>query len=223
MINEILKNLYTRLYEIGKVMKIKDNDYIFLSLQHNTIYVIDSICIKTIDISNIEDLMILKSFNDFYQNFDSTIYLFKILKNIDKDNYHEIFLNNLFINNIGVIGYVDNVTLYEASNNIKRFKSIIMNMNSLLLNTDISLELRDLQNDLNFKHIMELKSSDGADKFIIDNNHIITLFNGLLPILKSDKINLYVRDIESLNYFNTIFEIRKKKYTINVIMNCLYI
>ena len=69
---EQFKTLYTILNDLGKAMKIKDNDYIYLDLINRRIYVVESISIKFIDISTITELMMYD-----INIFNNTMYLYK--------------------------------------------------------------------------------------------------------------------------------------------------
>ena len=211
---EQFKTLYTILNDLGKAMKIKDNDYIYLDLINRRVYVVESISIKFIDISTITELMM----HDV-NTFNNTMYLYKYIKEIIKSNFDPMY-DNIFVSSLGVLGHVDSITMYDFI--IMRSKVLqkinVMNYNlSKLVNITVS----NIQEDEKFQYITTLKSSDGAEPYIIDQRHIITLFNGLIPLLKSDKVDIEIRDGNHM--FDIVFIVRKKKYTVNMYMNCLYI
>ena len=211
---EQFKTLYTILNDLGKAMKIKDNDYIYLDLINRRIYVVESISIKFIDISTITELIMYD-----INIFNNTMYLYKYIKEIIKSDFDSMY-DNIFVDGLGVLGHIDSITMYDFI--IMRSKILqkinIMNYN---LNNPVNIAISNIQEDEKFQYITTLKSSDGAEPYIIDQRHIITLFNGLIPLLKSDKVDIEIRDGKHM--FSIVFIVRKKKYTVNMYMNCFYI
>ena len=211
---EQFKTLYTILNDLGKAMKIKDNDYIYLDLINRRIYVVESISIKFIDISTITELIMYD-----INIFNNTMYLYKYIKEIIKSDFDSMY-DNIFVSSLGVLGHVDSITMYDFI--IMRSKVLqkinVMNYN---LSKPVNITVSNIQEDEKFQYITTLKSSDGAEPYIIDQKHIITLFNGLIPLLKSDKVDIEIRDGEHM--FSIVFIVRKKKYTVNMYMNCFYI
>lgn len=222
---EILKNMYTRLYEIGKIMKVKDNDYLYIDMNTRIITSVDTITFKYIFMdTDLYDKLHVVEMNGYKIN--NTIYSQKMLKNMIADDFSSEY-DNIFIPNIGVVeGGVNDVSIYNGYSALKRIQNLIFQHYNQTSNVNIehSYIFRDIHNDTKFISILELKSADGAIPYIINQNHIVLLFNGLLPILKSDKVHVEINDLLGVNdFFEARFIIDKKKYTVNVSMNCLYI
>jgi len=222
---DMMKILYKKLYDIGKLMKIKDDYYLLIGINEeykpDTIRIesVDSIAIKYIDVLDEELIFIINS-NSSLKN---TVYSFRLLKEMINSDFDSIF-DNIFINGVGLVDSTPDTRLYIGLQTIERIrKSLDSYYNNMIFEgPDKITKFTNIQDNQNFNILLSMKSADGTFPYIIDNNHIITLFNGLLPILKNDKINLSVYDF--YGYFFTVnFEIVKKKVSVHVIMNCLYI
>ena len=79
--------------------------------------------------------------------------------------------------------------------------------------TDVTFELTDL---------FSLKKDDGCFYYNFRGIYFITLFNGLLPLNKSDKvyITIFPNNRES---FIARFRVKKKKFTVNIYLAYLYV
>ena len=79
--------------------------------------------------------------------------------------------------------------------------------------TDVTSELSNL---------FSLKKDDGCFYYNFRGIYFITLFNGLLPLNKSDKvyITIFPNNRES---FIARFRVKKKKFTINIYLAYLYV
>lgn len=222
---DMMKILYKKLYDIGKLMKIKDDSYLLIGINEefkpDTIRIesVDSIAIKYIDVLDDELIFIINS--DL--SLKNTVYSFRLLKEMINSDFDSIF-DNIFINGVGLVDSTPDTRLYTGLQTIERVrKSLDSYYNNMIFEgPDKITKFTNIQDNQNFNILLSMKSVDGTFPYIIDNNHIITLFNGLLPMLKNDKINLSVYDF--YGYFFTVdFEIVKKKVSLHVIMNCLYI
>lgn len=217
---EVLKNMCIKLCEIGKVMKVKDDDYLFIDMTNKRIISVDSITFKSIDIDNFDEFKLIE-LNGY--NINKTIYSQKVLKSLISDE----FMYDIFIPNIGIVeGGTSNIAVYNGYSLLKKLENIIYNHDCLVadFNINSSYTLENIQTNNNFMNILALKSADGAIPFIIDPNHIVMLFNGLIPVLKSDKVNVEVNDFkDNKDFFEAKFIVIKKKCTISLSMNCLYI
>lgn len=223
--NKLLKNMCTKLCEIGKTMKVKDNDYLYIDMNTRIITSVDTITFKYIFMdSDLYDKLRIVEMNGYKIN--NTIYSQKMLKNMVADDFSSEY-DNIFIHNIGIVeGGVNDISIYNGYSALKRIQNLIFQHYNQTgkVNIEHSYLLRDIHNDTKFMNILELKSADGAIPYIINQNHIVLLFNGLLPILKSDKVHVEANDLVGVNdFFEARFIIDKKRYTVCVSMNCLYI
>lgn len=71
--------------------------------------------------------------------------------------------------------------------------------------------------------LFEMHKSDGCLYYIHQNKWYITLFPGLLPITKSDKIFLEIYESVDPKSFIASFIVQKKKYKIQIILRYLYL
>lgn len=217
---ESLKNMCIKLLEIGKVMKIKDDDYLFIDMNSKRVISVDTISFKYVDISQFDEFKLVEI--DGY-NINKTIYSQKMLKTITNDG----FIYELFIPNIGIVeGGTSDIAIYNGFSMQKKLGNIIYQHDALTSPNNIisSYISENVQDDSNFMNVLALKSADGAIPFIVNPNHIVMLFNGLIPVLKSDKVNVEVNDFEgNYDFFEAKFIVIKKKYIVTLSMNCLYI
>lgn len=86
----------------------------------------------------------------------------------------------------------------------------------------ISFYNEDLKNNDNFNTIMAMKAADGVGLLKLSERYILTLYNGLLPVNKSDRVDLYIRDIDDYRYLAN-FMITKKKFSIDVYFMYLFL
>jgi hypothetical protein len=124
---------------------------------------------------------------------------------IDNTNY-SIYISN---NNSNIILNKVNINLLEKFtiiNNEINTKGIICN--SELINDKIS-------------KLFEMHKADGCLYYIHHNKYYITMFPGMLPLNKSDKVFLEIIGHDQYKYFIAHFEIKKKKYTINIFIRYL--
>jgi hypothetical protein len=83
------------------------------------------------------------------------------------------------------------------------------------------IEKRELIND-NIADFFTLKKKDGIIKYIHNNKFLITIFQGLLTVSKSDKIYLTIHEYDNVS-FVAHFEVVKKKFVVNVFTRFLYL
>lgn len=80
----------------------------------------------------------------------------------------------------------------------------------------------DIRNDIEFEKCIQLKSADGIKMYKIQNTFglkfIISIFNGMLPVNKGDKVSLNIYDMGAYFYLCK-FTVYKKK---NVVIDCYY-
>ena len=90
------------------------------------------------------------------------------------------------------------------------------------IDNTISFSNEDLRKNDNFNEIMTMKAGDGIGLLKLSKRYILTLYNGLLPINKSDKVKVYIRDIDDYRYLAN-FTIIKKKFSIDVYFMYLFL
>ncbi len=86
----------------------------------------------------------------------------------------------------------------------------------------ISLYNEDLKSNDDFNKINSMKAGDGIGLLKLSERYILTLYNGLLPINKSDKVEVNIRDIDNYRYLAN-FTIIKKKFSIDIYFMYLFL
>lgn len=71
------------------------------------------------------------------------------------------------------------------------------------------INIPDLKADSQFNEFLTYKAKDGKFDYKVDSTHIISLFSGLIPVNKSDKLSLEIFDIGNENTFISIFNVNK--------------
>lgn len=71
--------------------------------------------------------------------------------------------------------------------------------------------------------IFGVRRNDGSFHYIHHNEYFMTLFYGILPLSKADKIYLTIRKGYTNNSFIADFKVSKKKFDVNVMIAYLYI
>lgn len=95
----------------------------------------------------------------------------------------------------------------------------VNNTNNYINNFSRRVDYGIINNDL--EQLLSMKKSDGTFYYKKDNKYFMTLYPGLLPVNKGDKINLSILDNEQDNLFVGHFEINKKNIVVNI--NILYL
>lgn len=74
----------------------------------------------------------------------------------------------------------------------------------------------------NLSQLFSMKKGDGSIRYNHLGRYMITLFSGLLPLGKSDKIFLSIYP-NSIHAFNALFRVRKKKFDVFICVAYLFI
>ena len=81
----------------------------------------------------------------------------------------------------------------------------------------------NLKNNENFNKIMEMKTGDGSAVLVIDNIYPITLYNNLLPVNKSDKVELDILQLDETSFLARFIITKKKNISIVVYIRYLFL
>lgn len=214
-----MKEFINSLLTYAKAMKLKDTEYIYLDLEKNKIYSVNTCCIKSID--NLLDI-INTEFE--FQDFHRTIYNVKFIKDLcDKDCTFNP--ETFFIPGLGLIGNnIDVINIMNAENIRRNHEVNISYMLDNPYRNDMDCNVYEyygLEILPEFIEVVNQSSALGAKTFAFDSGHMIKIFSGLLPVLKSDKVNAYINDYG--DHFMVKFEIIKKKIVVNQYMLVLKI
>lgn len=140
-----------------------------------------------------------------------------VLKELVSSNISE-YRPNTFLD----IGDIKNSGIYNLENPVVVNKLIQLNniLKNYILNSNLIYDIPDCR-DEQFEASIQKKTKEGITLYKLDNSIIITLYKGLLPVNKSDKVSLQIYDNGS-NMFVSKFTIRKpKNVVINIYMGCL--
>ncbi len=212
------------LFKQSKILKPGSNPYLLVDISPSSteglieITNIDTNAIRTINIDNpgyIDGVTFTRRY---------MIYNVSVLKEV-MDN--KVPWETVFHPEIGLIGSLDRVNVFNQ-NQIREnliCKRIMLDesINSIILTDNNYKLIKSIQNTDEFKIILNLKSSDGAVSYKADKDHIMKLSTGMIPILKSDDVNVHIIDIPGLNEFFAIFEILKKKVVLKQYMRFIRI
>ena len=126
----------------------------------------------------------------------------------------EIYNGSKILNFINKQQTFDNIAI---DTNIKFVKTI--QSNSDICNMCIEPE-ENVTEELSF--LFALKKDSGCSNYVYKNKYYMTLFSGILPLNKSDKIYLSIYSNNSVS-FNALFRVEKKKFNVIVCIAYLYI
>lgn len=185
------------LEDVFAVAKLLKADYVYI--KDNYIYGVDSnfVYFKTMRFDNIHNITIAFSINNM-SAFIKGIGMNEI-KCYDNLLYSS-FDNTCNINNMDAIYNIMRIheDMFHIWNNCK------------LAAIDVPLRGNEA-----FEQIVSLKTIQGTKRFIYDR-FSMTMCNNLVPVNKSDKVNLNIYDLTD-NTFLSVFTVAKgKKYIIDV-------
>lgn len=127
-------------------------------------------------------------------------------------NYSQSEMNTFLKENQKNILQINDDTLYTPNS---KFKLNISNVNRTfdklynayldLCNSDIKFYIENVR-DEQFESAISKKTSEGISLYKIDKEYVLTIFKGLLPVNKKDKVSLkiydnkYIKDIFIANF-----------------------
>ena len=101
-----------------------------------------------------------------------------------------------------------------------RYKTITMNkiyQNTNILNNCILVPERDVTVELS--DLYSLHAADGCITIKYRDKFLMTLFSGIVPLLKSDRLYVTIKDdINRKNVFYANFKVKKKKFDVEVLI-----
>lgn len=90
-----------------------------------------------------------------------------------------------------------------------KFKQLIINVEGLM-KIPVTKEFLSLHENEMFREILNRKADDGVAFFKLNDEYLISVNKSLIPLNKSDKLDLFIRDFNN-GTFNGEFVIRKGK------------
>lgn len=87
-------------------------------------------------------------------------------------------------------------------------------------NDEASILYENIHDNVEFQRIQAMPASKGATNWIIDNNHCIFLYTGLINTVKTDKIHLNIFDYTPTTYICRFTVDKGKKGLIRIYLYC---
>lgn len=213
-----MNNLLKDLYNIAKSMKLKEQDYIMLTMHDNNVFVFG------ID----ESFTYMKTleYQFKYQNldirfFNQTLYSVGFLNMIETFEQYGTKYNWTahYINDLGFFQELkyNDLFIFDKFNIKNTIISKYLFLCNFIGDQTTPLEYKcfgEIRGNVDFETLLQMKSADGARPFIIDK-YVMYIFTGLLPINKSDSVELEIYNRPNTQFFLSNFKITKKKQKIN--------
>jgi hypothetical protein len=135
--------------------------------------------------------------------------LSKIMKSITTESYFDI--SDELLSNTTIVNTINDSMAFKIDSSIDasvdRNLNISHEMDELIGNNNIDITDR-------LGALFKLNRASGSINFQYDDEHILTLFVGILPLAKSDKILINLRDYPNSNIFCVRFTVIKKIFKV---------
>lgn len=115
---------------------------------------------------------------------------------------------------------IDITKLKQSNVSIRLYNKIIQD--GILIPRPVTTEVKNIKNDEVFAEILTAKSSEGLKMYRLDSNHILSIFTGLIPVNKPDKLDLQIININN-KCFLVKYIIHKKKWDIEQYILHMYL
>ena len=135
--------------------------------------------------------------------------LSKIMKSITTESYFDI--SDELLSNITIVNTINDSMAFKIDSSIDA--SVDKNLNiSHQMDELIGSNNIDITDRLGA--LFKLNRASGSIYFQYDNEHMLTLFVGILPLAKSDKILINLHDYPNSNIFCVRFTVIKKLFKV---------
>ena len=135
--------------------------------------------------------------------------LSKIMKSITTESYFDI--SDELLSNTTIVNTINDSMAFKIDSSIDagvdKNLNISHEMDELIGSNNIDITDR-------LGALFKLNRASGSINFQYDNEHILTLFVGILPLAKSDKILINLRDYPNSNIFCVRFTVVKKLFKV---------
>lgn len=131
-----------------------------------------------------------------------------------------------FHSNMNGLGIYNGSKILNFVNKQQTFDNIAIDRNikfvkTIQNNSNMCVEPEENVTD-EFNFLFTLKKDSGCSNYVYKNKYYMTLFSGILPLNKSDKIYLSIYGNNSVS-FNALFRVEKKKFNVIICIAYLYI
>lgn len=135
--------------------------------------------------------------------------LSKFIKSISVESYFEIDPYNK--NNV-IHTMKEELSIYQD----RKIESIVIQRLKMTLNIDYQIyNINEVNVSNDLEELYKASKSSGAIHYKYDDTHLMTLFGGIIPLNKSDKLYLKMYDNPD-NTFLVRFRVHKKKFDVYV-------
>ena len=135
--------------------------------------------------------------------------LSKIMKSITTESYFDI--SDELLSNTTIVNTINDSMAFKIDSSIDasvdRNLSISHQIDELIGSNNIDITDR-------LGALFKLNRASGSINFQYDNEHMLTLFVGILPLAKSDKILINLHDYPNSNIFCVRFTVVKKLFKV---------
>lgn len=163
---------------------------------------------------------------------------------LDSNIFYNQALEGMIVNTRELSAFVKNITIesefkitqfasgYNTMWNInsnsgaqlffRRGSSNIINFNEEKILRGKSLLVDEIYINDDIQQVFSLRKNDGCFYYKFQNKYFITLFSGILPLNKADKVYLSIYSNNSTSFIAK-FRIKKKKFDVYIYITYLYI
>lgn len=120
------------------------------------------------------------------------------------------------------LSYVDSIELPDDLRFNLLFNKVLNGYRFYIENTNTQPDAiyENIQDNPEFQRIQSLPASKGASNWLIDNNHCLFLYTGLINTVKTDKISLSIFDYDMKTYICRFTVDKGKKGLIQIYIYC---
>lgn len=136
------------------------------------------------------------------------------------NDFMKVCTNDIVIQDNSILSNIE--TLYINNQNyIKNILTLNNKINNILLSNINIMNIDTVRGNEQFESAISLKTSQGIGLYKVNEQYIMSIFKGLLPINKPDKVSLSIYDVDNTRFL-TRFVISKPKNKA-IIVNVMYL
>ena len=136
--------------------------------------------------------------------------LSKIMKSITTESYFDI--SDELLSNTTIVNTINDSMAFKIDSSIDA--SVDRNLNISYQMDELMIGNNNIDITDRLGALFKLNRASGSIYFQYDGNHILTLFVGILPLAKSDKILINLYDYPNSNIFCVRFTVIKKLFKV---------
>lgn len=125
-----------------------------------------------------------------------------------------LYVVNLIDTNTIIAGFLDDIVVNPNQVNYNVYQRLIQHYYNYTNISSWNIERVNMELDENFMAMCLSRATDGLFQYKLDENIMLPLFYGLVPVAKADKVSVYVNNTP--NYIFVKYIIYKKKLKTNI-------